>query len=88
MALFDLTPGDDVQSGTAGDDIINGYAGNDTLNGLAGNDIINGGDDDDLLLGGVGLLAFVYTVKTNQYDDPEGDARRILSGQYDDKPKT
>ena len=41
-----------------------------------------------LLLGGVGLLAFVYTVKTNQYDDPEGDARRILSGNYDDTPKT
>ncbi|PSL22241.1 cbb3-type cytochrome oxidase assembly protein CcoS [Shimia abyssi] len=40
-----------------------------------------------LILGGVGLLAFVYTVKSNQYDDPEGDAQRILSGQYDDKPK-
>ena len=41
-----------------------------------------------LVLGGVGLLAFVYTVKTDQYDDPEGDAQRILSGQYDDKPKS
>lgn len=40
-----------------------------------------------LILGGVGLLFFIYTVKTNQYDDPEGDARRILSGEYDDKPK-
>ncbi|MEP2533715.1 cbb3-type cytochrome oxidase assembly protein CcoS [Shimia sp.] len=40
-----------------------------------------------LVLGGVGLLAFVYTVKSNQYDDPDGDAQRILSGQYDDKPK-
>lgn len=40
-----------------------------------------------LLLGGVGLLGFIYTVRSNQYDDPEGDAQRILSGQYDDKPK-
>lgn len=40
-----------------------------------------------LLLGGIGLVFFVYTVKSNQYDDPEGDARRILSGDYDDKPK-
>ena len=40
-----------------------------------------------LILGGIGLLAFVYTVKTNQYDDPEGDARRILSGEWDDHPR-
>ncbi|MCW8843274.1 MAG: cbb3-type cytochrome oxidase assembly protein CcoS [Rhodobacteraceae bacterium] len=40
-----------------------------------------------ILLGGVGLLAFVYTVKSNQYDDPEGDARRILSDEWDDHPK-
>ena len=40
-----------------------------------------------IFLGGVGLLAFVYTVKSNQYDDPEGDARRILSGEWDDHPK-
>ena len=30
---------------------------------------------------------FVFTVRSNQYDDPEGDARRILSGDYDDHPK-
>ena len=40
-----------------------------------------------LILGGVGLGLFIYTVRTNQYDDPEGNARRILSGEYDDKPK-
>ncbi|WP_371225555.1 cbb3-type cytochrome oxidase assembly protein CcoS [Roseovarius sp. 2305UL8-3] len=40
-----------------------------------------------LLLGGLGLLFFVYTVRSNQYDDPEGDARRILRDDYDDKPK-
>ena len=40
-----------------------------------------------LILGAVGLLAFVYTVRSNQYDDPEGDSRRILSNEYDDHPK-
>ncbi|MBE1285683.1 MAG: cbb3-type cytochrome oxidase assembly protein CcoS [Rhodobacteraceae bacterium] len=40
-----------------------------------------------LILGSVGLLAFIYTVKSNQYDDPEGDARRILSDEWDDRPK-
>ncbi|SHF03614.1 cytochrome oxidase maturation protein, cbb3-type [Ruegeria intermedia] len=40
-----------------------------------------------LFLGGVGLVAFIYTVRSNQYDDPEGDARRILSNQWDDHPK-
>jgi cbb3-type cytochrome oxidase maturation protein len=40
-----------------------------------------------LFLGGLGLVFFVYTVKSNQYDDPEGDARRILSDEYDDHPK-
>ncbi|CUH42412.1 MULTISPECIES: cbb3-type cytochrome oxidase assembly protein CcoS [Ruegeria] len=41
-----------------------------------------------LFLGGVGLVAFIYTVRSNQYDDPEGDARRILSDEWDDKPKS
>lgn len=41
-----------------------------------------------IILGGIGLLGFVFTVKSRQYEDPEGDARRILSGDYDDKPKT
>ncbi|MDX5402326.1 MAG: cbb3-type cytochrome oxidase assembly protein CcoS [Rhodobacterales bacterium] len=40
-----------------------------------------------LLLGGVGLVAFIYTVRTNQYDDPEGDSRRILNDDWDDHPK-
>lgn len=40
-----------------------------------------------LLLGGAALVAFVYTVKSDQYDDPEGDSRRILSGDWDDHPK-
>jgi cbb3-type cytochrome oxidase maturation protein len=40
-----------------------------------------------LTLGVVGLLAFIYTVRSNQYDDPEGDSRRILSDEWDDHPK-
>ncbi|MFW8635420.1 cbb3-type cytochrome oxidase assembly protein CcoS [Cribrihabitans pelagius] len=40
-----------------------------------------------LILGAAGLAAFVYTVRSNQYDDPEGDARRILSDEWDDQPK-
>ncbi len=40
-----------------------------------------------LILGGLGLAFFIYTVRSNQYDDPEGDARRILSDDWDDHPK-
>ena len=40
-----------------------------------------------LILGGVGLLGFIFTLRSRQYDDPEGDARRILSSDYDDHPK-
>lgn len=40
-----------------------------------------------LILGGAGLLAFFWTLRSNQYDDPEGDSRRILSDDYDDTPK-
>ena len=40
-----------------------------------------------LILGGAGLAAFVFTVRSRQYDDPEGAAQRILSDDYDDKPK-
>ncbi|MTH98745.1 MULTISPECIES: cbb3-type cytochrome oxidase assembly protein CcoS [Alphaproteobacteria] len=40
-----------------------------------------------LLLGGIGLVAFIYTVRSNQYEDPEGDSRRILSDEWDDRPK-
>jgi cbb3-type cytochrome oxidase maturation protein len=40
-----------------------------------------------LFLGGIGLVAFIYTVKSGQYDDPEGDSQRILSDEWDDHPK-
>ena len=31
-----------------------------------------------LLLGGAGLVAFFWTLKSNQYDAPEGEAARVL----------
>ncbi|UZD90232.1 cbb3-type cytochrome oxidase assembly protein CcoS [Cognatishimia activa] len=40
-----------------------------------------------LILGGLGLWGFLYTLRSEQYDDPDGDAQRILSGEYDDRPK-
>ncbi|MAQ38632.1 cytochrome oxidase maturation protein, cbb3-type [Thioclava sediminum] len=40
-----------------------------------------------LLLGGIGLGAFFWSLKNNQYDDPKGDAERILSDEFDDHPK-
>jgi len=40
-----------------------------------------------LFLGAVGLAGFFWLLKRGQFDDPEGDANRILNGDYDDKPK-
>ena len=40
-----------------------------------------------LLLGGIGLVAFIWAMKTRQFDDPAGDANRILVGQWDAAPK-
>ncbi len=40
-----------------------------------------------LLLGGIGLAAFIWAMKTRQFDDPAGDANRILVGEFDDAPK-
>jgi cbb3-type cytochrome oxidase maturation protein len=40
-----------------------------------------------LLLGGIGLVAFVWAMKNRQFDDPEGDAHRILTKDWDDRPK-
>ena len=40
-----------------------------------------------LILGGLGLMGFLYTLRSRQYDDPDGDAQRILSDAYDDHPK-
>lgn len=40
-----------------------------------------------LFLGGFGLAAFLWSLKARQYEDPKGDSERILSGQYDERPK-
>ena len=40
-----------------------------------------------LFLGGVGLVAFFWTLKSDQYDDPEGDSWRVLSDDWDDRPR-
>lgn len=31
-----------------------------------------------LILGGLGLVAFVWSLKSEQFDDPDGSAARIL----------
>lgn len=31
-----------------------------------------------LILGGLGAAAFIWTLRSEQYDDPDGDAARIL----------
>ncbi|KGJ04965.1 cytochrome oxidase maturation protein, cbb3-type [Paracoccus halophilus] len=41
-----------------------------------------------LALGGIGLAAFIWTLKGRQYEDPKGDAERILSKEWDDRPKS
>lgn len=41
-----------------------------------------------LILGGIGLAGFVYTLRSKQYEDPEGDSRRILDDTWDDRPKS
>lgn len=40
-----------------------------------------------LALGGIGLAAFVWSLKHRQYDDPKGDAERVLNSEWDDHPK-
>ena len=40
-----------------------------------------------LFLGGVGLVAFFWMLRRGQFDDPEGDANRILTKDWDDRPK-
>ena len=37
-----------------------------------------------LILGGLGLTAFLWTLRSNQYEDLDGDAWRIVSD--DDAP--
>jgi cbb3-type cytochrome oxidase maturation protein len=41
-----------------------------------------------LCLGGLGLLAFLWTFRAGQYEDPLGAAARILDDHLDDGPGT
>lgn len=40
-----------------------------------------------LLLGGLGLGAFVWALRSRQFDDPAGDASRILLPDWDARPR-
>lgn len=40
-----------------------------------------------LTLGGLALVAFLWTLKSDQYSDMEGDAMRILDDADDEPPK-
>jgi cbb3-type cytochrome oxidase maturation protein len=39
-----------------------------------------------ILLGGVGLAAFFWSLKSGQFDDPDGAAQRILFDDDDEPP--
>ncbi|MEE9454166.1 MAG: cbb3-type cytochrome oxidase assembly protein CcoS [Paracoccaceae bacterium] len=38
-------------------------------------------------LGALGLWAFFWSLRNNQYDDMDGHANRILSERYEDAPE-
>lgn len=37
-------------------------------------------------MGGIGLMAFLWSVRSNQYEDLDGAAERVLLDQEDDRP--
>jgi cbb3-type cytochrome oxidase maturation protein len=39
-----------------------------------------------IIMGIAGFLVFLWTLKTRQYEDPEGAAARILTGRDEDHP--
>ncbi len=39
-----------------------------------------------IIMGGLGLVLFFWTLRSNQYDDPDGNSQRILSDRWDDIP--
>jgi cbb3-type cytochrome oxidase maturation protein len=39
-----------------------------------------------IALGALGLAAFLWTMRSGQYEDPKGDAERILYDHLDDRP--
>ncbi|KAJ54877.1 cytochrome C oxidase subunit II [Actibacterium mucosum KCTC 23349] len=40
-----------------------------------------------LALGGLGLAAFFWALRSEQFDDPQGDGARILTDDWDSRPK-
>lgn len=38
-------------------------------------------------LGAAGLAAFIWALRSHQFDDPKGDAERILDDRWDDGPR-
>ena len=38
-------------------------------------------------LGALGLVAFLWSLRNRQYEDPKGDAERILDKTYEDHPR-
>lgn len=40
-----------------------------------------------LALGAAGLAAFVWALRSRQFEDPKGDAERILNDRWDDRPR-
>lgn len=40
-----------------------------------------------LFLGGLGLAFFFWAMRANQFDDPDGDAARILRHDFDHHPQ-
>lgn len=38
-------------------------------------------------LGLAGLAAFFWSLRNNQFEDPDGEAERILSDRYDEAPR-
>jgi cbb3-type cytochrome oxidase maturation protein len=40
-----------------------------------------------LVLGALGLAAFIWTIRSNQFEDLEGDAWRILQDDEDAPPE-
>jgi cbb3-type cytochrome oxidase maturation protein len=39
-----------------------------------------------LILGGLGVVAFIWCIRTNQYEDLEGAAWRILDDEDEEDP--
>lgn len=40
-----------------------------------------------LILAAIGLVGFFWALRSRQFEDPQGDASRILKPDWDDHPK-